>query len=52
MGFLIKVFREARILTVASKSFFVFLVPGGELATSLPNVRFVTAGAGEFVHPR
>ena len=45
-GFLVKVFREAGSMTVASEGFFVFLESGGELAPSLSDVRSVTVGAG------
>jgi len=45
VGFLVKVFREAGSMTVASEGFFVFFESGGELPTSLSDVRPVTVGA-------
>ena len=46
VGFLVEVFREAGSMTVASEDFFVFFELGGELPTSLSDVRSVTIGAG------
>jgi len=45
-GFLVKVFREAGSMTVASEGFFVFFESGGKLPVSLSGVRSVTVGAG------
>ena len=52
VGFIVKMFRETGSMTVASEGFFSFFELGGELSTSLFNVRSVTVGAGYFVHPR
>jgi len=51
VGFLIKVFRKAGIMRMATEGFFVFLEPGGKLPTSLSDVRLVTVGASELVYP-
>jgi len=46
VGFIVEMFCETGSVTVASEGFFVFFESGGELPTSLSDVRSVTVGAG------
>ena len=46
VGFVVEMFRETRSITVASEGVFVLFETGGELPTSLSDVRSVAVGAG------
>jgi len=46
LGFIVEMFRETRSMTVTSEGFFMFFETGGELSTSLSDVRSVAVGAG------
>ena len=44
--FLIKAFREAGCVAIASECFFVLFEPCGETSSSLSDIRLITVGAG------